>query len=115
MPLKPVVWVGSSLEDLRSFPDVARQRAGHNLHLVQLGLEPADWKPMASVGAGVVELRIRTDRAHRVFYVARFAEAIYVLHAFEKKTRKTVRQDLEIGRARLREVLRMRQGRRRNG
>jgi phage-related protein len=114
MPLKPVVWVGSSLEDLRSFPDVARQRAGHNLYLVQLGLEPGDWKPMASVGAGVVELRIRTERAHRVFYVARFAEAIYVLHAFEKKTRQTARQDLETGRARLREVLRMRQGRRRN-
>lgn len=114
MSLKPVVWVGSSLEDLRSFPDVARQRAGHNLHLVQLGLEPGDWKPMADVGPGVAELRIRTDRAHRVFYVARFPDAIYVLHAFEKKTRKTTRQDLEMGRARLREVLRMRQERRRN-
>jgi phage-related protein len=114
MPPKPVIWVGSSLEALRNFPDVARQRAGHNLHLVQLGLEPGDWKPMTDVGPGVAELRIRTERAHRVFYVARFGEAIYVLHAFEKKTRKTTRQDLEIGRARLREVLRMRQERRRN-
>src|SRR5688572_14240142 len=113
MALKPVMWVGSSLEDLRNFPDVARQRAGHNLHLVQLGLDPADWKPIPRVGSGVAELRIRTERAHRVFYVARFAEAIYVLHAFEKKTQKTAKQDLEIGRARLREVLRRRQSRRR--
>ena len=115
MPLKPVIWVGSSLEDLRRFPDAARQRAGYNLHVVQLGAEPADWKPIPSVGAGVVELRIRTDRAHRVFYVARFAEGIYVLHAFEKKTQKTAKHDLEIGQARLREVLRMRRGRRRDG
>jgi phage-related protein len=113
MPLKPVIWAGSSLDDLRDFPDVARQRVGHNLHLVQLGLEPADWKPMTSVGAGVLELRIRTERAHRVFYLARFAEAIYVLHAFEKKTQKTGKRDLEIGRARLREVLAMRRSQRR--
>jgi phage-related protein len=114
MSLRPVIWVGSSLEDLRDFPDVARQRAGHNLHLVQLGGDPADWKPMPSIGAGVVELRIRTERAHRVFYVARFAEAVYVLHAFEKKTRKTAKHDLELGRARLRDVLTRRRGRRRN-
>ena len=113
MPVKPVVWVASSLEDLRRFPDTARQRAGYNLHRVQLGEEPADWKPMPSVGAGVRELRIRTDRAHRVFYVARFAEAIYVLHAFEKKSQKTAKADVEIGRARLREVLALRRKRRR--
>lgn len=113
MPIKPVLWVGSSLEDLRAFPDVARQRAGHNLHLVQLGQEPADWKPMASVGPGVRELRIRTERAHRVFYVAHFAEGIYVLHAFEKKGQKTARADLEIGRARLREVVAIRRSERR--
>jgi phage-related protein len=114
MPLKPVIWVGSSLEDLRRFPDAARQRAGYNLHLVQLSRAPVDWKPMSSVGPGVIELRIRTDRAHRVFYVARFAEAIYVLHAFEKKTQKTAKQDLEIGRARLRDALRMRRASRRD-
>jgi phage-related protein len=113
MPLKPVVWVGSALEDLRRFPDAARQRAGYSLHLVQLGRDPADWKPMPSVGPGVIELRIRTDRAHRVFYVARFAEAIYVLHAFEKKTQKTGKRDLEVGRARLRDVLALRRPKRR--
>ena len=115
MPLKPVIWVGSSLDDLRAFPDVARQRAGHNLHVVQLGLEPADWKPMTSVGPGVLELRIRTERAHRVFYVARFAEGIYVLHAFEKRTRKTAKSDVAIGQARLREVLAMRRSPGRKG
>jgi phage-related protein len=114
MALKPVVWVGSALDDLRRFPDAARQRAGYNLHLVQLGGDPADWKPMPSVGTGVVELRIRTDRAHRVFYIARFGEGIYVLHAFEKKSQKTARRDVEIGRARLRDVIAMRRPQRRN-
>ena len=115
MVLKPLIWVGSSLEDLRAFPDDARQRAGYNLHLVQAGREPADWKPIASVGPGVLELRIRTERAHRVFYVARFAEAIYVLHAFEKKSQKTAKSDLATGQARLREVLAMRRSPRRRG
>jgi phage-related protein len=108
MSLKPVIWVGSSLEDVRAFPDVARQRTGYNLHLVQLGRDPADWKPMTNVGPGVLELRIRTERAHRVFYVARHAEAIYVLHAFEKKSQKTTNADIAVGQARLREVLAMR-------
>lgn len=115
MPLKPVIWVGSSLEDLRAFPDVARQRTGYNLHRVQAGLEPADWKPIATVGPGVMELRIRTERAHRVFYVARFAEAIYVLHAFEKTSRKTAKSDIATGQARLREVVAMRRSRGRTG
>ena len=72
------------------FPDQARRVAGHQLHVVQQGLEPDDWKPMPTVGPGVAELRIRTGVEHRVFYVAKFAEAIYVLHAFEKRSRSSV-------------------------
>jgi len=84
---------------------------GYELRLVQRGEQPSDWKPMPGVGAGVQEIRIRIGTAHRVFYVAKFAEAVYVLHAFEKRSRKTSRTDLELGRQRLAEVIRHRQGR----
>jgi phage-related protein len=75
---------------------------------VQQGLEPDDWKTMASVGPGVYELRIRTAVEHRVFYMAKFAEGVYVLHAFQKKTQQTAHRDLELARERYREVLRRR-------
>jgi phage-related protein len=87
--LKPAIFIGSSRRDLAAFPDAARNTAGFELFRVQQGLEPADWKPLNSVGVGVREIRVHTGREHRVVYLARFAEAIYVLHAFEKKTRKT--------------------------
>jgi phage-related protein len=105
MAEKPLLWVGSALADLRRFPDNARRRAGFELHAVQLGLNPSDWKPMPSIGPGVAEIRIHTDTQHRIFYVARFEEAVYVLHAFEKKSQKTAKQDLDLGRARLADVL----------
>jgi phage-related protein len=105
MAEKPLVWVGSALSDLRRFPDEARRRAGFELYALQQGLNPSDWKPMPSIGAGVAEIRIHTGTAHRIFYVARFEDAVYVLHAFEKKTRKTATRDLDRGKARLAEVL----------
>jgi phage-related protein len=107
--MKTLVWAGSSLEDLRAFPGDARRDAGHQLQQVQEGLEPDDWKPMAAVGPGVFELRIHTAVEHRIFYVAKFAEGIYVLHAFLKKTQQTSRRDIEIGRNRYREVVKNRQ------
>ena len=110
MDQKPFRWVGSALEDLRAFPAEARQEAGHQLHRVQMGLMPDDWKPMRSVGPGVCEIRIRSGQEHRVFYVARFAEAVYVLHAFEKKTQRTRQADINRGKERLAEVVRARQG-----
>ncbi len=64
-------WVGSSLDDIRRFPQDARRLAGHQLHLVQQGLEPADWKPMPSGGAGAYELRIQAQLEYRVFYIAK--------------------------------------------
>lgn len=110
MSRKPVYWVGSSLRDLREFPASARRRAGHYLELVQNGIVPLDFKPMPTVGLGVHELRIRGDGTYRVFYVAKFPEAIYVLHAFQKKTRRTARLDIEIGAKRYRELIRRRPG-----
>ena len=82
--LKPVEWVGTALEDLRRFPDDARRVAGFQIGRVQAGRMPHDWKAMGVVGPGVNEIRVRTGHEHRVFYVAKFAGAVYVLHAFEK-------------------------------
>jgi phage-related protein len=108
MSEKPIRWRGSSLADLRAFPDEARQRAGFELDKVQHGKMPSDFKPMPTVGTGVYEIRIRTEVAHRVFYIASFPEAVYVLHAFEKRTQQTSKADLSIGTVRLKELLRER-------
>jgi phage-related protein len=109
MPDKPPIWLGSSRRDLRAFPVLARRLAGFQLRRVQQGLEPDDWKPMQTVGPDVREIRIHIAGAPRVFYVATQPEAIYVLHAFEKKTRKTSSHDLEIGRDRFRALGKLRQ------
>ena len=111
MTHRPILWAGSAREDLRTFPDSARRRAGQELDLLQQGLEPHDFKPMPSIGAGVYELRIRSGGAFRVFYVAKFAEGLYVLHAFQKKTPQTGRLDVELGAKRYREILRQRSDR----
>lgn len=106
--LKGLLWLGSSRDDIRDFPPKARQRAGYELYLLQSGLDPSDWKPMSSVGAGVREIRIHTGQEHRVLYVTKFEEGVYVLHAFEKKTRKTAKADLQVAGSRLRELLKIR-------
>lgn len=95
--MKPVRFVGSARDDLAAFPKIARARAGHELFMVQVGRTPDDWKPMSSVGPGACEIRVR-DRygAYRVIYVAKFTDAVYVLHAFQKKTQKTARADLDL-------------------
>jgi phage-related protein len=102
---KPVAWLGSARAELRAFPADARRDAGFELRRVQQGLDPDDWKPMASIGPGVREIRIHTGIEHRVFYVATFAEAVYVLPAFEKRTRKTPKRDLDLARERLRALV----------
>ena len=105
MDLKPLAFVGNSRQELRAFPVDARRRAGFELDQVQRGLLPTDGKPMTSIGSGVLEIRIHTGVEHRVFYVAKFQEAVYVLHAFEKKRQKTSKRDIELGRERLSELL----------
>jgi phage-related protein len=102
MPDKPLIWLGSSRRDLRAFPALPRRLAGFELRRVQRGLDPDDWKPMQTVGPGVREILIHVAGAYRVFYVATRPEAVYVLHAFEKKTQKTSAHDLRIGRDRFR-------------
>jgi phage-related protein len=109
MPDKPLIWLGSSRRDIRAFPALVRRVAGFQLRRVQQGLEPDDWKSMQTVGPGVREIRVHIAGAHRVFYLATRADAIYVLHAFEKKTQKTSANDLRTGRERFGAVAKLRQ------
>jgi phage-related protein len=102
---KPIEFCGDSLDALRRFPEAARRIAGHQLDVVQHGLEPNDWKPMNSVGAGVREIRIRDEQGiFRVMYVTKFGETIYVLHCFQKKTQKTSTTDLDTATRRYKEL-----------
>ena len=109
--MKPIAWCGDSIERLRDFPDDARRLAGHQLDKVQRGHDPDDWKPMPSIGLGVREIRIRAQGQFRVIYLAKFEEAVYVLHAFGKKTQRTARRDLELATTRFRELLEVRRRR----
>lgn len=103
---KPVEFLGTALDDLRAFPLAARREAGHQIDQVQHGLEPDDWKPMNTVGQGVREIRIRdVTGAFRVIYIAKLADAIYVLHCFQKKTEKTSKADVGLAAKRYRDLL----------
>lgn len=106
MALKPVEFRGSALDDLRSFPVAARRKAGHQLDQVQRGDDADDWKPIPSLGSGCREIRIRDAAgAFRVIYVAKFADAVYVLHCFQKKTQKTSKTDLDLAERRYLELV----------
>lgn len=101
--MKPVVFLGDALGRIREFPETARRQVGMELRQVQRGLEPSDWKQMKSVGPGVREIRVRdASGAFRVVYVANLAKAVYVLHAFHRKTRATAKRDLDLAALRFR-------------
>jgi phage-related protein len=103
---KPVIFIGSAQDDLRAFPASARREAGFQLDQVQHGMDADDWKPMAAIGSGVREIRIRdVTGAFRVLYVAKFADAVYVLHCFQKKTEKTSKPDLDLAGKRYRDLI----------
>jgi phage-related protein len=102
--MKSLRFVGSSLDDLRDFPDEARRAAGFELRAVQSGFEPSDWKPMQVISPGVNEIRIHVLGEWRIIYVAKLRNAVYVLHAFQKKTRKTSRHDIDLARQRYRQI-----------
>jgi len=106
---RPVIWRGSSLEDVRRFPDAARREAGRQLNFVQQGGEPSDWKAMPTVGIGVMEIRIHARGEHRVLVITKFASAVFVLHAYEKKSRKTSQRDIDLARRRCRDLMRERE------
>lgn len=101
--MKPARFLGTARRDLAAFPESARRQAGYELFMAQVGREPADFKPLPTVGSGAYEIRIRDAAgAFRVVYVAKFEEAVYVLHAFQKKTRKTSQADIELAAQRYR-------------
>ena len=103
--MKKVVWLGDTHDTIKGYPMNARREIGYNLDKIQRGFDPADWKPMTSVGQGVKEIRIHEDNEYRVFYVAKFKEVIYVLHSFIKKTEKTLQKEINIGKKRYSEML----------
>ncbi len=106
---KPLLFEAGAYESLIAFPAAARREAGHELDLVQQGQPPDDWKPMPTIGIGVSEIRIRNQAgAYRVIYVAKFEEAVYVLHCFEKKSQRTSRPDLDLASARYKTLVRRR-------
>jgi phage-related protein len=107
--VKPVHFVGSSREDLQDLSDDARETAGHQLFKVQQGKEPDDWKSMPAVGPGVNEIRVRDESGgYRVLYLAKFEEAVYVLHVFEKRSQKTLNSDIRLAKGRYADLVRWR-------
>ncbi len=104
--MKPIRFLGDSLKCLRNFPEDARQDTGYQLDKIQRGEQPDDFKPMPTIGKGVEELRVRDESgAYRVVYTARLAAAVYVLHAFQKKTQTTSKHDIEVAEARYSELM----------
>lgn len=107
--IKPVRFMGDSLKRLRAFPESARHDVGYQIWRVQLGESPEDFKPMPTIGLGVEEIRVRdVTGAYRVIYTARLADAVYVLHVFQKKTRATSRADIELAARRFKVLVRTR-------
>jgi phage-related protein len=102
---KPVIWLGDSRKAVQGFSEAAKHQAGIELFAVQLGANPTDWKPMRSIGAGANEIRVHTENEYRVIYVAKFEEAVYVLHAFTKKTHETSLHDVRLAQRRYRDMI----------
>ena len=98
--MKEARFLGNSRENIGDFPRSVRRSVGVELMKVQYGFKPSNWKPMPSVGAGVEEIRVSEDNGiFRVIYVAKFEEAVYVLHAFQKKSKKgisTAKSDIKL-------------------
>jgi len=101
---KDICFLGSSKDDIVSFPHDARRESGYQLGLLQAGEEPDDWKPFPSIGAGVKEIRIHKDNEYRIIYVTKFEECIYILHAFVKKQQKTRKSDINLAKQRYKDI-----------
>ena len=105
--MKQIAFLGDSLKRIQAFPESARRSAGYQFERVQRGLEPDDWKPMKAVGEGVREIRVRdVSGAYRVIYITSFRDAVYVLHAFGKKSQRTAALDIKLAATRLKELKR---------
>lgn len=107
--MKEVVWLANTRRTIKSFPPEAAEAIGKNLYNVQCGLPPIDWRPLFEIGSGVIEIRVHRPHEYRCLYVAKFIEAVYVLHVFEKKTEKTLLQDIATARTRYAKLQKERQ------
>ena len=104
--MKSVQFRGSSLDELRAFPVSVMREAGYQIDRVQQGLQPDDFKPMPSVGSAVAEIRLWAEAGtFRVIYVAKFENAVYVLHCFKKKTQKTSKKDIDLAAKRYKDLI----------
>jgi phage-related protein len=109
--MKPIEFLGDSLKRIRDFPEDAKQDCGYQLERVQRGEKPSDYRPMPSIGSGVEEIRVWEESGtFRVIYTAHMEEAIYVLHAFQKKTEATPKKDIDLARRRYVELRKMARG-----
>jgi phage-related protein len=106
--MKPIHWLGNTHKQVKEYPAEVKQEVGYQIDKIQRGEEPADWKVLSSVGHGVREIRIHAENEYRVIYVAKFSEAVYVLHTLVKKTQKTAYMDLQMAKVRYKEMLEMR-------
>jgi phage-related protein len=111
MDFKKVIWLANTRDKIKQFPVDASQSLGKSLLNVQLGLDPVDWKPFNQIGPGTIEIRVHRPNEYRLLYVARFPEAIYVLHVFQKKTKKTSESDIQLARQRYGQLQQERQKR----
>jgi phage-related protein len=103
--MKRVIFLGNSKEVISAFPSLPRRKVGFQIELVQSGEDPEDWKPMSTIGQGVREIRVRDQAgAFRVIYVATFREAVYILHAFQKKSQATSKHDIAVAAMRFSEL-----------
>ena len=103
--MKAAFFLGDSRKQILKFSTDSRREAGYQLGKVQEGLEPTDWKPMSSIGPGVKEIRLHVDGEYRVIYLATLPDAVYVLHAFQKKTQRTPKPDIDLAKQRLNQLL----------
>jgi phage-related protein len=95
--MKKIVFMGHSLHDIKKFPSTIKREMGFELDKIQNGYAPVNWKPMQSIASGVREIRVRDLLGiYRVIYIAKFKKSVYVLHAFQKKTQKTNKTDIDI-------------------
>ena len=104
--MKEIKWIGSSYKDLLSFPKDSKKEAGYQLDKIQRGEDPSDWKSMLSVGVGVKEVRIHHTNEFRIIYLAKYGDAVYVLHCFVKKTQTTSKKDIDLAKERLKLIKR---------
>lgn len=103
--MRSVIFEGDSLAMIRKFPDEARHRSGYEIDRVQRDLEPENWRPFPSIGQGVREIQIQMGRQYRIIYTVKIADQVHILHAFQKKTQKTRKSDIELAKSRLKAII----------